>query len=353
MWCYRGESVWSSPLVPVRKPDGGVRLCVDYRRLNAIASKEPYYIPGFDEMVELVGKGKVLSKVDLSKGFHQVEVEECDRDKTCFTCPFGKFKYKRMPFGLANAPSVFQRLMDTVLLGCEEFAKVYIDDILVVSESWEEHIVHLRKLFGVLKEEGLTCKRSKCSFGRRRLEFLGHVVGEGVIDIPGARVEALRRHPRPKSRRQLREFLGMINYYRRFIQGFHECSSLLTPSTSKTALGIVEWSEPMVEAFDRLKDKLLCHVCLTVPCVRDVFVLETDASGTGIGAVLLVEREGTCGLFLNAAERSSVKVLSSGAGRTGAVRKRQTFCVLPLWEEVHGGDGPQIIGESDDCSAAQ
>ncbi len=118
-----------------------------------------------------MGKGRVLSKVDLSKGFHQVEVEECDRDKTCFTCPFGKIRYKRMPFGLANAPSVFQRLMDTVLLGCEEFAKVYIDDILVVSESWEEHIVHLRKLFGVMKKEGLTCKRSKCSFGRRRLEF--------------------------------------------------------------------------------------------------------------------------------------------------------------------------------------
>ncbi len=187
---------------------------------------------------------------------------------------------------------MFQRLIDTVLLGCEEFAKVYIDDILVVSESSEEHIVHLRKLFGVLKKEGLTCKRSKCSFGRRRLEFLGHVVGEGVIDIPGARAEALRRHPRPKSRRQLREFLGTINYYRRFIQGFHECSSLLTPSTFKTAPGIVEWSKPMVEAFDLLKDKLLCHVCLTGPCMRDVFVLETDASGTGIGAVLSVEREG-------------------------------------------------------------
>ena len=127
--------MWASPLVPVRKKDGGLRLCVDFRRVNAVTVKEPYYIPGFEEMLEMVGKGKVLSKVDLSKGFHQVEVAEEDRDKTCFVCPFGKFRFIRMPFGLTNAPSVFQRLMDSVLVDCMDFAQVYIDDILVVSGS--------------------------------------------------------------------------------------------------------------------------------------------------------------------------------------------------------------------------
>ncbi len=177
----RSASVWASPLVPVKKAGGGIRLCVDYRKLNAITTKEPYYIPQFEEMVERVGQGCVLSKVDLSKGFHQVAVAVEDREKTAFVCPFGKFQYVRMPFGLTNAPSVFQRLMDVVLVDCMEFAKVYIDDVLVVSGGWSEHLMHLRRLFEVLLKAGLTCKLSKCVFGKRRLMFLGHEAG--VTDI--------------------------------------------------------------------------------------------------------------------------------------------------------------------------
>ncbi len=154
----RSASAWASPLVPVKKAGGGIRLCVDYRKLNAITVKEPYYIPQFEEMVECVGKGCVLSKVDLSKGFHQVAVAVEDREKTAFVCPFGKFQYVRMPFGLTNAPSVFQRLMDVVLVDCMKFAKVYIDDVLVVSEGWSEHLGHLKMLFGILLKAGLTCK---------------------------------------------------------------------------------------------------------------------------------------------------------------------------------------------------
>ncbi len=173
----RCDSCWASPLVPVRKPDGSIRLCVDYRKVNTITRREPYYIPGLEEMMELVGSGRVLSKVDLAKGFYQVVVEEKDRDKTCFTCPFGKFRFRRMPFGLTNAPSVFQRLMEKVLVGCESFSKVYIDDILVVSRNWEEHLGHLRLLFGVLREAGLTCKRKKCSLGRGIWNFWGMLLG--------------------------------------------------------------------------------------------------------------------------------------------------------------------------------
>ncbi len=117
----------------MRKSDGGIRLCVDYRRLNNITVKEPYCIPSFEEMLEKVGRGKVLSKVDLAKGFHQVLVSEKDRDKTSFVCPFGNYHFRRMLFGLTNAPSVFQRLMDCVLVDCVDFVKVYIDDILIVS----------------------------------------------------------------------------------------------------------------------------------------------------------------------------------------------------------------------------
>ncbi len=288
----RCDGPWASPLVPVRKPDGSVRLCVDYRRLNSITLKEPYYIPGMDEMMDKVGRCGVLSKVDLAKGFHQVGVAVVDRDKTAFICPFGKYRYRRMPFGLANAPSVFQRLMDCVLCDCTDFSCVYIDDILIISKCWEEHVDHLRAVFEVLREAGLTCKRSKCEFGKVRLEFLGHIVGDGVVSIPEARVKALKEHPRPKTRRQLRAFLGMLNYYRRFVPDFHKWSSLLTPSTSGSAPGVVDWSVQMVEAFDTLKDKLCSQTFLCIPCHSDHFVLETDASSTGVGAVLSVLREG-------------------------------------------------------------
>ncbi len=287
----RFDSNWASPLVPVKKPDGGIRLCVDYRKLNAVTTKEPYYIPGFDEMVEKVGTGNVLSKVDLAKGFHQVLVEEKDRDKTCFVCPFGKFRCRRMPFGLTNAPSVFQRLMDGVLVGCDEFARVYIDDILVVSPDWETHLVHLEKLFGILRQAGLTCKKIKCSFGKRKLEILGHQIGGGRISVPTARVEAIKNHPLPKTRKQLRSFLGLVGFYRRFIRGFHRWSSTLTPHTSTAMSRVVSWTEPMLNAFYGLCNQLCESVCLCVPCVSDVFVLESDASSTGVGAVLSVVRK--------------------------------------------------------------
>ncbi len=286
----RCDSSWASPLVPVRKSDGGIRLCVDYRKVNAVTEKEPYYIPGFDEMVEKVGTGKVLSKVDLAKGFHQVLVEEKDRDKTCFVCPFGKFRFRRMPFGLTNAPSVFQRLMDGVLVGCDEFARVYIDDILVVSQDWKSHLTHLRKLFVILRQAGLTCKKIKCSFGKRTLEFLGHQIGGGQISVPAARVEAIRKHPLPKTRKQLRSFLGLVGFYRRFIRGFHRWSATLTPHTSTAMSRVVSWTEPMLDAFYGLCNQLCDSVCLCVPCVSDVFVLECDASSTGVGAVLSVVR---------------------------------------------------------------
>ncbi len=126
-----------------------------------------------------------------------------------------------MPFGLTNAPSVFQRLKDGVLVNCTEFSKVYIDDILVVSRNWEEHLGHMRELLETLREAGLTCKRSKCCFGRKTLEFLGHQIGGGTISVPAARVRVIKEHPRPKTRRQLRAFLGLVGYYRRFIAGFH------------------------------------------------------------------------------------------------------------------------------------
>ncbi len=241
-------------------------------------------------MVEKVGAGRVMFKIDLVKGFHQVIVEERDRDKTCFICPFGKFRYRRMPFGLTNAPSVFQRLMEEVLVECRDCANVYIEDILVVSGDWKSHLGHLERVLEALRKNGLTCKRLKCSFGKRTLEFLGHQLGGGTISVPEARVEAIRNHPLPKSRKQLRAFLGLVGFYRRFIPGFHRWSSVLTPHTSTAKSGVVSWTSPMLDAFHALCNKLSVSVRLCVPCVSDVFVVESDASSTGVGAVLSVVR---------------------------------------------------------------
>ncbi len=144
------------------------------------------------------------------------------------------------------------------------------------------------------RRSGLTCKRKKCCFGKRWLEFLGHKVGDGVISVPAARVRAIRDHPLPKSRKQLRAFLGLVNYYRRFIKGFHRWSALLTPDTSSLSASVVSWTEPMLGAFHSLCVELCDAVCLYVPCNSDVFVLECDASSTGVGAVLSVERDGNC-----------------------------------------------------------
>ncbi len=287
----RCESPWSSPLVPVRKPNGDGRLCVDYRRVNAITVREPYFIPSFQEMVELVGRGKVLSKIDLAKGFHQVGVSEADRDKTAFVCPFGKFRFVRMPFGLTNAPAVFQRCMDIVLKDCVSCSRVYIDDVLVVSNSWEEHVRDLRKVFKALQDAGLRCKREKCDFGKRKLHFLGHWIGDGELAVPEARVKAIADYPQPKNRRQLRSFLGLLSYYRSFISGFHRYSSVLSPHTSGPPAEPLAWTAGMIQAFEGLRVSLCSYVKLCVPCVSDDFVLETDACASGVGAVLSVCRD--------------------------------------------------------------
>lgn len=274
----------------MKKPDGAIRLCVDYRKLNSITTVEPYYIPSIEEIIAKVGHACVLSKLDLTKGFHQAKVKVADRPKTAFVCPFGKFQYLRMPFGLCNAPSVFQRLMDVVLSSSTDVSAVYIDEVLVMRGSWDEHLVHLDRVFKCLKEAGLTCKPAKCVFGRVKLVFLGHTIGGGKLSVPEDRVRVMSEFPRPSTRKQLKGFLGTINFYRRFIKNFHMHSSILTPSTSKAAPAAVVWTESIVKAFVSLRDSLCLHVSLCIPTTSDGFILETDASGTGIGAVLSVER---------------------------------------------------------------
>ncbi len=252
----RTDSPWASPLVPVKKANNQVRLCADFRKLNSVTVIEPYYIPGMEELICKVGEAGVLSKLDLTKGFHQVEVLEEDRPKTAFICPWGKWQYRKMPFGLCIAPAVIQKLMDIVLKDCMSFSCVYIDDILIWSPTWQQHLEDLRHVFGSLRKAGLTCRTEKCEFGKTKLQFLGHYIGNGTLSVPEDRVTAMAEYQRPRTRKQLRSFLGTINYYRKFIPRFHQQSVMHTPAISKAAPATVVWDEAMERAFCELKTSL-------------------------------------------------------------------------------------------------
>ncbi len=171
------SSPWSSPVVPVVKPDQSIRLCIDFRKLNSVTVPDPYYMPTVDELIGKVGEAKFLTKLDLAKGFYQVPLHNEDKPKTAFVTPWGKFQFCKMPFGLRNAPSSFQRLMDSVLSVLESFAVPYIDDILIYSEDWVSHMKHVEGVMSRLSDAKLTAKPAKCEWGQEHVQYLGHVVG--------------------------------------------------------------------------------------------------------------------------------------------------------------------------------
>ena len=201
------NSDWALPIVTVKKPDDSLRLCIDYKRLNDVTVPAPSYMPTV-EVLESVGTACVISKLDLNKGYHKVKVREEDIGKTAFVCHRGHFEFLRMSFGFKNAPAAFQKLTSKVLEPCRDFAHPYIDDIVVFSSSWEEHVGHVREVLSRLREAGLTASPKKCRWGGRFVEILGHKLGEGMMSIPNRRVEAIRSFVRPRTKNFLRSFLG-------------------------------------------------------------------------------------------------------------------------------------------------
>ena len=286
------SSPWASPIVPVPKKDGSVRICIDYRRLNEITTGDPFYMVTLEEILEKAGGAQVMSKLDLSKGFYQVEVDSRSQEKTAFVCPFGKFEFRRMPFGLKNAPALFQRCMEVVLHSCYAFSAPYIDDVLIFSKDPASHAGHLRQVVQELDNCGMTVKESKCSFGMRKIEYLGHVIGGGELAVPEHRAAAMAEYRLPKTKKQLRSFLGAAGYYRKFVKGFARMSSVLSPWTAKLSPSVVEWTEEGLQAFRDIKVSLIKLCVLTVPSEEDVFILHCDASGAGVGATLNVIRDG-------------------------------------------------------------
>ena len=286
------ESPWSSAVVTVRKKDGGVRICVDYRGVNGVTAPDPYQMPFIEDILDTLSTAKFLSKIDLNKGFHQIPIRQVDMEKTAFCTPWGKFQFTRMPFGLRNGPAVFQRLMDKLLHEDLEFTRVYIDDIVVFSTSWDQHCRHLARVFERLKHAGLTINVKKCQWGQRKCEFLGHLVGEGKVSPSECKILALRDYQQPVTKKGVRQFLGLAGYYRKYIQDYASHSVALTDATRKSAPDRLLWCDSMLCEFNYLKS-VLCDVpSLTLPTVQDEFLLLTDASGRGVGAILSVIRGG-------------------------------------------------------------
>ncbi len=288
----KSDSQWASPLVPVKKKDGTIRLCVDFRALNALTPLRRFWLLSLSEILELVGPNPCLSTLDLTAGFHQLEMNQASGGYTTFVCPFGKFKYCRMPFGLKNAPAIFQEAVSQVLEPVKSVASNYIDDVIVYSPNWKQHLVDLHNVISCLGKAGFTLKMKKCCFGRKYLIYLGHKIGNGTVSVPRARITTMAEYRRPVTKKQLRSFLGSMSFYRQFIKGFAEFSSCLTPAVSLKAPQRVEWTPAMTTAFSKLCVSLCNSVVLHIPSRSDTFTLYTDASGAGVGRCLHVTRDG-------------------------------------------------------------
>ncbi|XP_063334794.1 uncharacterized protein si:ch211-282j22.3 isoform X1 [Pelmatolapia mariae] len=281
------KSEWCHPVVLVPKKDGSIRFCIDFRYLNAISQFDSYPTPRIDDMVERLGKARYLTTIDLCKGYWQVPLTERSKELTAFRTPWGLFQFRVMPFGLHGAPATFQRLMDQVLSDMSDFAAAYLDDIVIFSSTWEEHLQHLEKVLGRLQSAGLTVNPAKCAIAKAETEYLGFVIGNGVIKPQVDKVTAIESCPLPETRKQLRSFLGMAGFYHRFIPHFSTRAALLTDLTGARSPNKITWTEEAKMAFQDLRQSLSKSPVLHSPDFERNFILQTDASERGLGAVLL------------------------------------------------------------------
>jgi RNase H-like domain found in reverse transcriptase/Reverse transcriptase (RNA-dependent DNA polymerase) len=287
------EGEWASPVVLIPKPDGTVRFCVDYRRLNAITKRDVYPLPRMDDCLDSLGGATVFSTLDANSGYWQVAVKKSDRPKTAFTTHCGTYQFNRMPFGLSNAPATFQRALDVILSTVRwSSAIVYLDDVIVFSRSHEQHIVDLDRVLTLLGRAGVSLKFEKCSFFQEKVAYLGHIVSAAGFEIDQSKTAALRNCRVPTNRTELRSFLGLANVYRRFVQDFAKTARPLTLLLKKEGPETFKLDEAQMNSFCLLKDLLCSAPVLALPRQGCTYVLDTDASGGQVGCVLQQEQDG-------------------------------------------------------------
>jgi hypothetical protein len=279
-------SPWGAPILFVKKKDGSQRMCIDYRELNKLTVKNRYPLPRIDDLFDQLQGASWFSKIDLRSGYHQMRVRNEDREKTAFRTRYGHYEFVVMPFGLTNAPAAFMDLMNRVCSPMlDQSVIVFIDDILVYSKSKKEHEAHLREVLEVLRREKLYAKFSKCEFWLREVQFLGHVVNQKGIMVDPAKITAVMRWEVPKTPTEIRSFLGLAGYYRRFIKDFSRIALPLTKLTKKSTA--FSWGEGQQKSFEELRRRLCEAPVLTLPEGIEDLVVYCDASHQGLGAVLM------------------------------------------------------------------
>ncbi|KAL0319703.1 UNVERIFIED_CONTAM: Retrovirus-related Pol polyprotein from transposon.6 [Sesamum radiatum] len=279
-------SPWGAPVLFVKKKYGSMRLYVDYRQLNRVTVKNKYPLPRIDDLLDQLKGATIFSKIDLRSGYWQLRIAKKDIPKTAFRTRYGHYECLVMPFGLTNAPTAFMALMNrTFQEYLDQFVIVFIDDILVYSKNREEHEQHLRVVLQILKEKELYAKLSKCEFWVNQVVFLGHVIsGDGVMPDP-SKVKAIMEWRIPKNATEVRSFLGLAGYYRRFVEDF---SIIAGPLTKLLRKGIAfQWTEQCQQSFDELKRRLTSIPILVLPSGSGGFVVYTDDSKQGLGCVLM------------------------------------------------------------------
>ena len=268
----------------MKKKDGTWRLCVDYRALNAVTIRDHFPIPTIDELLDELGQATWFSKLDLQQGFHQILMHEADVEKTTFRTHNGHFEYLVMPFGLSNAPSTFQSAMNHLLQPfLRRFVTVFFDDILVYSSSLSSYIQHLEAIFEMPQNGEFYLKKSKCLFAQETIEYLGHVVSSKGVNPEPSKIQAMVQWPTPRTVRELRAFLGLTGFYRKFIKGY---AAIAAPLTSLLCKDAFTWTTESQEAFTQLKSAMTNAPVLALSNFFEPFVIEIDASAMAIGTVL-------------------------------------------------------------------
>ena len=283
-------SPYSSPILLVKKPDQSYRFCLDFRRLNQITEFDAEPIPDPEILFAKLRDKKYISKFDLAKGYWQISMRPCDRPKTAFRTPDGLFQFRKMPFGLKTAPASFARLMRKLDLE-RHSALNFFDDVLVANDEWKTHMESCDQVLGTFSHHGLTVRPTKVEIGMDSIEFLGHKIGQNVMGPMPDKITKIMNIAVPKTKKQVRAVLGLIGFYRRYVENYASLVSPLVELTKKNSPSKVKWSEKCDEALKRIQEILSSQPVIVLPDFKKDFVIRTDASSTGLGAVLLQEGE--------------------------------------------------------------
>jgi hypothetical protein len=322
------DSPWSSPIVLARKKNGEIHFCVDYRKLNDVRKKDCFSLPRIDETLDTLAGAKWFSTLDLKSGYWQVDVHPDDKEKTAFSTGQGLWQFTVMPFGLCNAPATFERLMETVLRGLTyDSCLVYLDDVIVIGSTFQGHLLNLRKVFERFREARLKLNPEKCQLLQKKVKYLGHVVSPEGISTDPKKLKAVREWPTPKDKHEIRSFLGLCTYYRRFISGFANIAKPLTKLTEQKQA--FQWTPEVEAGFQTLKGALCAAPILAYPKPGERFIVDTDASNFGIGGVLSHMQDGQERVIAY-----YIKMLNK-AERNYCVTRRELLATVRTLEHFH------------------